>query len=89
MSKGRSTLEYLVSEALLTSDSIHQAVFEIEDVGGVIKLKGAVGFEQDRLIAEALARQQKGVMDVINNLWVPSFLTEQVAGGDNLNAERR
>jgi len=66
-------VEALVSEALLFNDIIGSAVIEIEDVGGIITLKGTIESEQDKLIAEALARQQEGVVDVINDLWVPEF----------------
>jgi osmotically-inducible protein OsmY len=73
MSLGGTDLEYLVSEALLITDNICQAVFEVENADGIITLKGAVGSMQDRLTAEALARRQEGVVEVINNLWVPDF----------------
>ena len=73
MSRGESDLEELVSEALLITDNIRQAVIEIEHDDGVITLKGTVETEQDRVAAEDLARQQEGVVEVINRLriWVP------------------
>ena len=74
MSRDESDLEELVSEALLITDNIRQAVIiEIEHDDGVITLKGTVETEQDRVAAEALARQQEGVLEVINRLriWVP------------------
>jgi osmotically-inducible protein OsmY len=36
-------------------------------------LRGIIKSERDRLAAEALARQQQGVVDVINYLEVPSI----------------
>ena len=73
MTRGESDLEELVSEALLITDNIRQAVIEIEHDEGVITLKGTVETEHDRMAAEALARQQVGVIEVINRLriWVP------------------
>jgi osmotically-inducible protein OsmY len=73
MSRSEWTAEDLVSEALLLNDVIGRAVIEIEDAGGIITLKGTIESEQDRSIAEALARQQEGVVDVINDLQVPLF----------------
>ena len=73
MSTSEINVEALVSEALLFNDILGSAVFEIEDTGGIITLKGTIATEQDRLAAEALARQQEGVVDVINDLLVPLF----------------
>lgn len=73
MSRGESDLEELVSEALLITDNMGKAVIEIVHDDGVITLKGTVETEQDRVAAEDLARQQEGVVEVINRLriWVP------------------
>jgi osmotically-inducible protein OsmY len=73
MSRSEINVEALVSEALLFNDSIGSAVIEIEDADGIITLKGTIESEQDRLVAEALARKQEGVVDVINHLLVPFF----------------
>ena len=70
MSRSESNLEELVSEVLLITDHISQAVIEIKHDDGIIMLKGTVESEQDRLAAEDLARQQEGVVDVINRLRV-------------------
>jgi len=70
MARSESDLEELVSEVLLITDTIRQAVIEIKDDEGVITLKGTVESEQDRVAAEALTRQQAGVVDVINNLHI-------------------
>lgn len=77
MVRSGSILECIVSEALLTTDRISQAIFEVEDMNGIITLKGTVASLQDRLTAEVLVRQQSGVVDVINNLWVTSFFPEE------------
>jgi len=74
MLRSERNIGELVSEAILITDNMGQAVIEIiieED--GVIILRGTVESEQDRVAAEALARQQEGVVDVINRLhiWVP------------------
>jgi osmotically-inducible protein OsmY len=68
MSRNESNVEDLVSEALLTTDNMSQAVIEIQHDEGVVTLKGTVESEKDRLAAEDLARQQEGVVDVINKL---------------------
>jgi hyperosmotically inducible protein len=73
MSRSKINIEDLVSEALLFNDRIGSAVIEVEDFNGIITLKGTIESEQDRLFAEALARKQEGVVDVINDLWVPFF----------------
>jgi osmotically-inducible protein OsmY len=70
MARSESNLEELVSEVLLITDTIRQAVIEIKDDEGVITLKGTVESEQDRVAAEALTRQQAGVVDVINHLYI-------------------
>ena len=70
MTRGESDLEELVSEALLITDNIRQAVIEIEHNEGIITLKGTVQFEKDKLAAEALAQQQEGIVEVINKLRV-------------------
>jgi osmotically-inducible protein OsmY len=73
MARNESNVEELVCEAILITNSISQAVIEIKDDEGIITLKGTVESEQDKLTAETLARQQEGVVDVINRLhiWVP------------------
>jgi osmotically-inducible protein OsmY len=70
MARSECNLEELVSEVLLITDTIRQAVIEIKDDEGIITLKGTVESEQDRVAAEALTRQQAGVVDVINNLHI-------------------
>jgi len=70
MARSECNLEELVSEVLLITDTIRQAVIEIKDDEGVITLKGTVESEQDKAAAEALTRQQAGVVDVINNLHI-------------------
>ena len=70
MSRDESNLEESVSEALLITDTIRQAIIEIRDDNGIVTLKGTVESEQDRLAIETLARQQEGVVAVINELHV-------------------
>ena len=50
-------LERLVSEALLMSDTLGNAVIEVKDNDGTVILKGTVESEQDKLAAEDIARQ--------------------------------
>lgn len=61
-------LECLVSEAILIADTLGSVVIEVRDDDGVVTLKGTVESEQDKVVAEDLARHQEGVLDVVNNL---------------------
>lgn len=70
MSENESNAEDLVSEALLITDNMSQAVIEIQHAEGIVTLKGTVESEKDRSAAEDLARQQDGVIDVINKLHI-------------------
>jgi len=70
MSRNENNLQDLVCEALLVKGDISQAVIEIEDNEGIITLKGTVLSEEDRWAAEALARQQEGIVNVINKLHI-------------------
>ena len=70
-------LECLVAEALLFADSIDQAIIEVEELDGIITLKGMVGSLQDSLTAEGIARKHEGVVDVINELWVMRSLRDE------------
>ena len=60
----------LVAEAILKADNIGGAAIEVEDLDGTITLKGTVESERDSLTAEALAQEQEGVIQVINELKV-------------------
>jgi len=70
MSKFEFDLECLVSEVLLISDTLGNAVIEVKDNDGIVTLKGTVESEQDKLAAEELARQQQGIVDVVNKLHI-------------------
>lgn len=70
MSRNESNLGDRLSEALLVTDSISQAIIETEQTDGIITLKGTVESQEDRWAAEVLVRQQEGVVDVINNLYI-------------------
>jgi osmotically-inducible protein OsmY len=69
-----SDLASLVAEAILIADGIGQALIEVIDEDGVITLKGTVESEQAILTAEALAQEQAGVVEVINQLKTPDHL---------------
>ena len=70
MSGNEINAEDLVCEALLMTHEMRQAVIEIEHKEGIIILKGTVQSEKDKLTAEALARQQEGIVEVINKLHI-------------------
>jgi osmotically-inducible protein OsmY len=69
-----SDLASLVAEAILIADGIGHALIEVIDEDGVITLKGTVESEQAILTAEALAQEQAGVVEVINQLKTPDHL---------------
>jgi osmotically-inducible protein OsmY len=73
MSISKINTEDLVFEVLLFNDRLGRAIFEVNDADGVITLKGTIESEYDRLAAEALVREQEGVVEVINDLKVPVF----------------
>jgi osmotically-inducible protein OsmY len=73
MSGTTISVQQRVSEALLISSRIGSAIIEVEDAGGIVTLNGTIKSERDRLAAEAITRQQSGVVDVINNLQIASF----------------
>lgn len=70
MSSNEHNVEDLVCEALLMTNAISQAVIQVEHHEGVITLKGTVESEKDKLAVEALARQQEGIVEVINKLGI-------------------
>jgi osmotically-inducible protein OsmY len=72
MAESAISVKQRVSEALLVSNRIGRAIIEVEDAGGIVTLRGMIESERDRLAAEALTRQQQGVIDVINDLEVSS-----------------
>jgi osmotically-inducible protein OsmY len=73
VSSNENNVEDLVCEALLMTNDISQAVIEIEHKEGIITLKGTVQSEKDKLTAEALARQQEGIVEVINKLHILDY----------------
>lgn len=70
MSTDQSDLKSQLATALLTAEDLGHVIIEIKDRRGIIRLKGVVESEQDRLSVEALAKGQTGVIDVINELRV-------------------
>jgi osmotically-inducible protein OsmY len=70
MSSIEFNVECLVSEVLLISGTLGNAVIEVKDNNGIVTLKGTVESEQDRLVAEELVRQQEGVVRVVNKLHI-------------------
>jgi hypothetical protein len=59
-----------VTEALVRDHRTDVAVVGITDRDGVITLEGQVGDPDTRAAAEEIARQQPGVLDVVNRLEV-------------------
>lgn len=73
MARSGKDVKDLVSESLLMGGRLGKAVFEVSDDHGIVTLKGVIESEHYKLAAEALVRQQEGVVKVINKLRVPRF----------------
>ncbi len=58
-----------VTSALL-EDMAWRAIIDVKCTGGVVRLTGIAASEQSRQAAETIARQQAGVVAVINKLCV-------------------
>ena len=69
MSKDRN-LVCSLTETLVRDPRTNVAVVGITDRDGVITLEGQVGDPDTRAAAEEIARQQPGVVDVVNRLEV-------------------
>ncbi len=77
MSSDGNDLETQLTNVLLTTDSIGQAVIEVEESEGTVTLIGSVESESNKFAVEALVRQQDGVTEVINNLAIASSQADQ------------
>jgi osmotically-inducible protein OsmY len=67
---GTSDIVARVQGALLEDARTGEFGIEVIDHDGVITLTGAVDSEKTREAAEEIARQQEGVLEVINDLEV-------------------
>jgi osmotically-inducible protein OsmY len=63
-----------VAVSLLKSPYIGRADFEVEELGGIVTIKGVVSSQESKDYIDALARDQEGVVRLINNLTISSFL---------------
>lgn len=59
-----------VENALLEDPRTTEAILDVANNRGVITLTGAVDSEEIRQAAEEIARQQQGVLTVVNELKV-------------------
>lgn len=73
MVDGNSDPVSMIAQALLTHDSIGHAQIVVDELEGTITLKGIVETEQDKFIAESLAHEHAGMVQVINKLRVSGF----------------
>jgi osmotically-inducible protein OsmY len=64
----------VVAVSLLKSQYIGRADFEVEESGGIVTINGVVASQESKEFIDALARDQEGVIRVINNLTISSFL---------------
>lgn len=59
-----------VTSALMDDPRTKEAVIEVSNDRGILTLIGTVDSEETRQAAEAIARQQPGVVSVVNELKV-------------------
>ena len=59
-----------VTKALLTDPRTKDAIIDVANEHGIVTLNGMVERETIRKAAEEIARQQKGVISVINEIRV-------------------
>ncbi len=59
-----------VTDALMNDPRTENANFEVANDRGILTLQGTVGKEVIRQAAEEIARQQEGVLTVINEIKV-------------------
>ncbi|HKZ82486.1 MAG TPA: BON domain-containing protein [Anaerolineae bacterium] len=78
-----STLATRVMEALLRDPRTGEAAIDVSSAGGALTLSGRVSSEGIRQAAEDIARRQKGVITVINDLDVASHDEPPVALPDD------
>ncbi len=65
-----SNLAERISAALTADERTQDAVIEVVETHGIVTLKSEVGSVQVREAAEQIARDQEGVLDVVNELTV-------------------
>jgi osmotically-inducible protein OsmY len=65
-----SGLSSTIMQALQEDDRTRGAIIDVTASGGVVTLSGDVASEAIRMAAEEIARQQPGVVQVINELRV-------------------
>lgn len=70
MTRANNDLKSQLMNALLTANGIGKLSIEIRETDGTVTLIGVVESEEDRFEIEALAKEQLGVVDVINELKV-------------------
>jgi osmotically-inducible protein OsmY len=70
MSNGPNELASVVTQALLAAETLGRAVFEVDELDGIVTLKGIVSSLEAKIIAEAITLEQEGVVQVVNQLRV-------------------
>jgi osmotically-inducible protein OsmY len=70
MSNGPNELASVVTQALLAAETLGRAVFEVDELDGIVTLKGIVSSLEAKIIAESITLEQEGVVQVVNQLTV-------------------
>jgi osmotically-inducible protein OsmY len=70
MSNDIYDLTSIVTAALLAAETLGRAVIEVNELDGIVTLKGIVASLEAKVIAETITREQEGVVQVVNQLTV-------------------
>jgi hyperosmotically inducible periplasmic protein len=70
MSNDIYDLTSVVTAALLVAETLGRAVIEVNELDGIVTLKGIVSSLEAKVIAEAITQEQEGVVQVVNQLTV-------------------
>jgi osmotically-inducible protein OsmY len=70
MSSINSNVVSRVTNALLSDPRTKGAIIEVSSQGGTVTLLGTVPVPETRQAAEEIARQQEGVVNVVNGLTI-------------------
>jgi osmotically-inducible protein OsmY len=70
MSNGLNDLASVVTAALLTAETLGRAVIEVNELDGIVTLRGIVASLEAKTTAESITIEQEGVVQVVNQLTV-------------------
>jgi osmotically-inducible protein OsmY len=62
-----------VTAALLAAETLGRAVIEVNELDGIVTLKGTVASLEAKVTAETITQEQEGVVQVVNQLTVSYY----------------